>query len=285
METRPISNTTGTSVKRNAALENLPAEIRLAILEAMDYKTLRALARASPIFHQQYRLNRRSLLRGSLQRTLGATAVDACAAYRSRLESFSDERTRESVAEFLKAEWDPRTSATSSILDKALTDNEVVAMAAFHFTVIEPLVERFTSWALGRLAIETGRSPHHKPLSTTEEARVVRAMYRFQLCCNLFHERRLRFQLHLDSIDVAELFFFLIEPWEAEQVTCVHAFAKDEFDRIFLDIHLDVSPENPRFADQRRPPTPDGAFDFDSGCQCTIISFPFQPHSSYILIL
>ena len=262
------------SLQRNAALENLPAEIRRAILDVLDYKTLRALAHASPTFHQQYRLDRRPLLRGCLQRTLGAVAVDACAAYRSSPESFSDERTRESIAKFLKAEWDRRTSATNSISDKALTENEVAAMAAFHFTVIEPLLERFTIWALGRLANETGGLPHHKPLSTTEEARIMRAMYRFQLCCNLFHERRRQFRqpIHLGSIDIVKLFFCLFEPWEVEEMVCIHAFAKDEFDRIFRDIHWDVSQENPRFADQGRPPTPHGAFDFDNRCQCMLLS-------------
>jgi hypothetical protein len=273
--THPISDTAGTSVQRNAALENLPAEIRRAILDALDYKRLRDLAHASPTFHQQYRLDRRSLLRGCLQRTLGAAAVDACAAYRSSPECFSDERTKESVAEFLKAYCDRRSSATYSISDEALTENEVVAMVAFHFTVIEPLFERFTIWALGHLANETGGSPHHKPLSTTEEARVMRAMYRFQLCCNLFHERRDQFMqpLHLGSIDVVKLFFCLFEPWEVEEVVCIHAFAKNEFDRIFRDIHSDVSQENPRFADQPRPPTPNGAFDFDNACQCTFFAF------------
>ena len=273
-KTDPISDTGGTSIQRNAALENLPAEIRRAILDVLDYKTLRALAHASPTFHQQYRLDRRPLLRGCLQTALGTVAVDACAAYRSSPESFSDERTRESIAKFLKAEWDRRPSTTNSISDKALTESEVVAMAAFHFTVIEPLLERFTIWALGRLANETGGLAHHRPLSTTEEARVMRAMYRFQLCCNLFHERRHQFRqpIHLGSIDIVKLFFCLFEPWEVEEMVCIHAFAKDEFDRIFRDIHWDVSQENPRFADQGRPPTPNGAFDFDDGCQCMLLS-------------
>ncbi|KAL2022268.1 hypothetical protein VTK56DRAFT_5878 [Thermocarpiscus australiensis] len=263
-ETDPISDTVGTPVQLNAGLENLPAEIRREILDALDYESLRALVHASPTFHQQYRLDRRSLLCGCLQRTLGAAAVDACAAYRSSLDSFSDARTRESVAEFLEAYQDRRSSATYSMSDEALTEDEAAAMAAFHFIVIEPLSKRFTSWALGHLANETGGSPHHEPLSTTEEARIMRAMYRFQLCCNLFHERRDQFrQHHWDPIDLAELFFWLFEPWEVEEVVCVYKFAKDEFDRIFSDIYWDVNEKNSKFADQPRPPTPDGAFDFD----------------------
>ncbi len=271
------------SAQRNAALENLPAEIRRAILDVLDYKTLRALAHASPTFHQQFRLDQRPLLCGCLQREPGAAAVDASAAYRSSPERFSDERTRESITKFLKAEWDRRASATHSISYAELTENEVVTMAAFHFTVIEPLLERFTVWALGRLTIETGGSPHHKPLSTTEKTRVVRAMYRFQLCCNLFHDRREQFvsMANLDSIDIVKLFFCLFEPWEVEEMVCIHAFAKAEFDGIFRAIQWDLNQENPRFANKSRPPTPNGAFDLDNEGQCMLVSrcFPHYSHS------
>ncbi|KAL2198834.1 hypothetical protein P885DRAFT_67974 [Corynascus similis CBS 632.67] len=253
-------------VQRNTALENLPAEICYAILDALDYKSLRALVHASPTFHQHYRMDRKFLLRGCLQRTLGAAAVDACAAYRSSPEFFTDERTRESVAEFLRAYWERRSLTTYSISDEALTEDEAAAIAAFHFTIIEPLSERFTVKTLGILADETGGPPYHKPLSSTEEVRVIRAMYRFQLCCNLFHERRHQFMQPLDlgSIDVIKLYFCLFEPWEVEEVVCIYAFARDEFDRIFRDIHWDVRQENPRFADQVRPPTPNGAFNSDN---------------------
>lgn len=180
-----------------------------------------------------------------------------------------------------RAYWERRSSTTYSISDEALTEDEAAAIAAFHFTIIEPLSERFTVKTLGILADETGGPPYHKPLSSTEEVRVIRAMYRFQLCCNLFHERRHQFMQPLDlgSIDVIKLYFCLFEPWEVEEVVCIYAFARDEFDRIFRDIHWDVSQENPRFADQARPPTPNGAFNFDNACQYILIYFLHQSHS------
>ncbi|KAK4099096.1 hypothetical protein N658DRAFT_498689 [Parathielavia hyrcaniae] len=261
------SEITSVPLDKKPSLENLPAELRLKILDALDYEDLRALVHASSIFHQQYRLDRRGLLRGCLQRTLGAAAVDACAVYRSNLDSFSDSEscTRETVVVFLKAYQDRRSRETYSIHDKALTEGETVTMTAFHFTVIEPLVKRFTSWALSHLASEIGASPRqNEPLGETEKARVVRAMYRFQLCCNIFHDRRRKHtRENIKGIDVVSLFFCLFEPWEVEELVCVHTFSKDEFDRIFSDLHWDLHPEHPRFSDQRRPPTPDGAFDFD----------------------
>ena len=274
-ETGPISKTTVTPVQLNAALENLPAEIRREILDALDYEGLRALTHASPIFHQQYRLDRRFLLRGCLQRTLGAVAVDAWAAYRSSPECLADAPAREFVAAFLKTYQDRRSSGACSILkDEEFTESDAVAMVAFHFTVIEPLFKRFISVALGHLSHETGGPPHHKPLSTTEEARVLRAMYRFQLCCNLFHDRRCQHGgFNFDPSDIVKLFCCLFEPWEVEEVACIHTFARDEFNRIFLDIEWDLNPAHPRFADQRRPPTPTGAFNLDNSGQCSLHFF------------
>lgn len=204
-----------------------------------------------------------------LQSTLRAATVDACTAYRSSLDSFSDTHTKESAAEFLKAYQDRAFLATYSIADEALTEDEAVAMIAFHVTVIESLSKRFASWALGHLADDTGRPPRHKSLSATEKTRVSRAMYRFQLYCNLFHGRRDPFvEFKFDSDDVVTLFLSLFEPWEVEEVICIYNFSKDEFDRILRDIHWDLSGKNPRFADQPRPPTPEGAFDLEHSCQC-----------------
>ncbi|KAK3899285.1 hypothetical protein C8A05DRAFT_46603 [Staphylotrichum tortipilum] len=263
----PIS---GTSVWQNAAIENLPAELRHAILHALDYKSLRAMAQASPVFHQQYLQGRRLLLSGCLQRTLGTATVDACAVYRSNPECFTDERTRESVTQFLEPYRNRLSLTTYSISDEGLADKEVEALFAFHLTVIEPLVQSFVNWALGNFARETEAPPPPQPLSRTEEARIVRAMYRFQLCCNLFHDRRHQWiSVQLDALDMLELVFSLFEPWEVEQVVCVYAFVQDRFDRIFSAIHGDVSREHPRFADVPRGSTPIDSFDFDNDYERT----------------
>ncbi len=257
-------------VRRNAAIEDLPAEIRHAVLDALDYKSLRAMAQASPTFHRQYVQDRRLLLPGSVQKMLGVAAVDACAVYRSKPESFTRERTKESVAEFLEPYQNRLTFATYSISDEALSFEDVEGLLKFHLTVIEPLIQSYANWALGNFATETGLSPHHGPLSATEEARIVRALYRFELCCNLFHSRRnpLSQPFTLSSLDLVRLVFSLYEPWEVEQLVCVHAYARDQFDRVFRAIHSDVKRDHPRFADQSRRVNPHGSFDFDDRCQC-----------------
>lgn len=59
-------------------------------------------------------------------------------------------------------------------------------------------------------------------------------------------------------------------------MVCIYVFAKGQFNQIFNDIHWDVHQENPRFEGQDRPPTPDGAFDFDSAGEFLLILLSFQ---------
>lgn len=42
-------------------LENLPAEIRRYLLLTLEYEALKALVHASPVYHQQYLLDRKHL--------------------------------------------------------------------------------------------------------------------------------------------------------------------------------------------------------------------------------
>lgn len=131
------------------------------------------------------------------------------------------------------------------------------------------------------LSEETKGSLDNEPLSEVEETRLLRALYRFQLCCNLFGVGRLRasgeFRLswqRFQPVDILKLFICLFEPWEVEEIACIYAFASEKYDRVFEDIRWDVHEQNPKFEGQR-PPTPDGAFDFDNSCKFSPVLFPF----------
>ena len=71
-------------VHDDAPLESVPAEIRHHLLSILDFKGLKALIFASPIYLQQYLLDRERLLSECCERTLGNTNIimDACAVYR-----------------------------------------------------------------------------------------------------------------------------------------------------------------------------------------------------------
>ena len=76
--------------------------------------------------------------------------------------------------------------AFHSMSNESLSLDELVRMAHFHFSVLEPLIKEYVSWALDNLSKETGKPQSQKALSPTEKIRLTRAFYRFQLCCHLF---------------------------------------------------------------------------------------------------
>jgi hypothetical protein len=76
------------SPQLNAPLESLPPEIRLQLLSILELEELRALVHASPVFHQQYLLDRRSLLCKSLETTLRSVTVDASSVCRTSLAAY-----------------------------------------------------------------------------------------------------------------------------------------------------------------------------------------------------
>ncbi|RMZ38332.1 hypothetical protein AFCA_000036 [Aspergillus flavus] len=145
--------------------------------------------------------------------------------------------------------------------------DELVDVAAFYFSIVKPLAQYYTSWTLGNLAIETDKPRSDEPLSKMEETRLIRALYRFQLCCNLFgvglHKSSQIQRLSFDSVEIGTIFLDLFESWEVEEISCIYTFAKERYNQIFNDIRWNVHEENPKFEGQR-PSTPEGAFDLDN---------------------
>jgi len=263
-------------------MEELPPELRLQILSILDLDRLSALVRTSSAFYREYRLSRRLILSKCLHVTLRSVTVDAYAVCQSSSDEFASTRTRDKVTQFIYSYEDWRAPAYDSHFNEYLTENEAISMATFHSSVIKPLVRCYVDWTLTNLSEETEGSPDHEPLSKTEEIRLLRALYRFQLCCNLFGAGRLRasrsFRLlspRFQPVDILKLFICLFEPWEVEEIACIYAFAREKYDLVFEDISWDVNEQNPKF-EGHRPPTPDGAFDFDNSCRCRGSSFRSQ---------
>lgn len=141
-------------------LEILPAEIRRHVLFTLEYKELKALVHASPIYHQQYLLDQQRILCECLEATLGGIIVDAYAAYQSYLIDFLDTRSPESVTNFLESYKDSRSSMyQNSSLKKLFTMDEIISMISFHFSIVIPLIRSYTGWALSNLAKETKMDP------------------------------------------------------------------------------------------------------------------------------
>ncbi|POR37701.1 Uncharacterized protein TPAR_02102 [Tolypocladium paradoxum] len=253
----------------DAPLESLPAEVRHHLLSFLDLGQLKRLVHASPVYHQQYLSGRRLLLCGLLEGMLGIAAVDAWAACRASVRRAAGRLTRGKVKGHLQRYQERRSSIqTYSIRDENLPEKDLVFMVKFHWFVVAPLARRYTHWALSNLRDEsTVEFDDDETLSQTEEGRLIRALYRFQLCCTLFGNSHLGAPQvtgsRFESVEILVFFLCLFEPWEVEEIACIYAFAKEKYGQVFGDIKWDVDQTNPKF-DGQRPPTPNGAFDFDN---------------------
>lgn len=237
----------------DSSLETLPPEIRRDLLSILDLPELKALVRASPVFHQQYLFDRHYLLCLSLENTLGILAVDAYTISGvagndelGLLESYSEETWRRPMP-----------------LVGQLTENRANEMAAFYLHYVKPITERFGRWALNNLAREVGQGANGNEKearpSHTEMMRLTRATYRFQLLSQLVNLDDWTKRNNAESS--IQVLFDNIQPWAIEELLAFYEFAEEIYNGVFNRIRWDMHPQNPKFNDQARPPTPDGAFD------------------------
>jgi hypothetical protein len=231
----------------SAFLEKLPPELRLQLLSNLDLKSLGSLILTSRVYHEQFSMDRKSLLFKSFMNTLSGAALDAQMAFHSSTKAFLDSRSPETVDQFLRSYATYRSSspwhlahATSADgrasdnhrLNDTFTVDEVTSMVTFHTSVIEPLMQHFSDWTLQNLVKLPGARAFSQPLSETEKTRVSRALYRYQICCNLFGFR------YWETEDLCEptedptfeadyilgQLEALFEPWEVEELTCITLF-------------------------------------------------------------
>lgn len=258
---------TGEVQKYDSGLESLPAEVRRHILSVMDLPRLKALIRASPTYHQQYHLDRRYLLSASLQVTLGSVSLDA---YITDKAIALQEGAHESLSGLLNT-WEERLPYRSSFQLGTIDEDEVVNMVSFYFQTTAPVAKYYLKQALKSLDERVGEVSHRLPSQpepgNIEWQRCLRAAYRFQLlCCAVKSARVIHANGFIRNLDdtferLAERLFYTPEPWEGEELLSFYQFAEAMYEDIFDDIAAEVHPDNARFDDQDRPPTPEGAFE------------------------
>ena len=221
-------------------LENIPAEIRHLVLSAVSsMEDLRALVRASPVYHQQYLLHRRLLLWNCLLLQMGNVFVDVLAVHSSGSKDFQTTRNYQGIRDFI-VRYKTHRQHSEETLSKPPSIEEVVEIGVFYMSTIRPLIQRYILWTRQSVALLS--SPAH--LSVPERTRILRAFYRFQLFCNLFglvHD----FTSTYRTLSVEErlrLFLCIYEPWEIEEIACVDYFAKCKFEEVYRNIELDLLP-------------------------------------------
>ncbi|RMJ06421.1 hypothetical protein CDV36_013981 [Fusarium kuroshium] len=222
----------------DAIVENLPPEVRHELLTILDLSSLRNMVHASPVYYRQYVLERRSVLSLCLERTLGRTVLDAYWVYRtSRSSKFPSITNDETISNFRQAYMRQQASSSYSILRKSITENLAVGMAAFHYSTIDPILQLYIPHVLEALAEGTGGIVDQESLSQVEQARLIRGLYRFQLCCNLFTMANFPESSTLNrngrKMRILTDYISLLEPWEIEEMGCIYSFANERFERVF----------------------------------------------------
>jgi hypothetical protein len=266
-------------VAQVSTLEALPAELRCHILSHLtgDLAGLRALVLASPVFYQQYRLDRPAFLRAALKAALGSFLVDAYVVqtsarlYDSAAGSRDAHVQPETIRLFIDNYVVLRLSVTvDAILEEYCTEGDLLGMAAFYYSLARPLSIECAIRFLDRLdpSLEVG------DLSATESSRLLRALYRWQLYCNLFGQGpsgnrkvpRLRPEEHL------EIFFCIFRPWEIEEIYCLYILLRDLYSDVLDSIAWDLHPDNPKFQGWPNP-FPPGSWDLEVFCKPSVLLF------------
>ncbi|KAH7229881.1 hypothetical protein BKA60DRAFT_603796 [Fusarium oxysporum] len=242
-------------------LERLPFEIRNGFLLAIDsISDLSALVHASPTFHEQYRLDRAFWLWHCLQLEMGHIYVDAYIANQCNSPEFRMKRDRERILLFIE-DYKSHRSLMTDLLTKRPDEDEILSIAAFHSSVIRPLINHYVSWTHANM--ESLSSP--KEIRRTEERRIMRGLYRFQIFSNLFGPARDVGFRYGDSLLEEEerlgLFLDNFEAWEVEEMLCINAFMHAKYHSVFEEVQWDLHPDNPSFDIVRTGPhTPPGAY-------------------------
>ncbi|KAH7311518.1 hypothetical protein B0I35DRAFT_481474 [Stachybotrys elegans] len=256
----PLSQFTHT-----CTLEQVPFEIRHHILLAFDSpEDLCALVRASPVYRRQYRPKREYWLWRCMWALLDRTLIDAWDVYKSNGLVFRQSRTlkRQFIAEF-----ETRRSITDDELSDTPRHKYVMRITHFYMSYIRPLVQEYVAWAHGNLpALSTPLS-----LSKTEERRIIRRMYRFQLFCNYYGALPYASQKEASSPEerYAVLLFKTLNPWENEEFLCIDEFVESKYLAIFNQVRADLHPDSPRFDPVRTDMyTPPGAYSIDEYREC-----------------
>ncbi|AEO55780.1 hypothetical protein MYCTH_2108373 [Thermothelomyces thermophilus ATCC 42464] len=108
-------------------------------------------------------------------------------------------------------------------------------MTVFHRTVARPLVLKCAALFLQRFdpSLQPGSLPG------TEQAHLLRGLYRFQLYCNLFGKSPKPGGYYvvgrLSAADILALFFVSFSPWEVEEIDCIYTMIWNKYN-VVLDV-------------------------------------------------
>ncbi|KAK4144328.1 uncharacterized protein C8A04DRAFT_28016 [Dichotomopilus funicola] len=246
-----------------SCLETLPAELRRQILFAISdisgLDDMSAITCASPVFWQQYQLDRKALLEHALHTTLGIVLVDAYAVQTTALVCYTKDTARKSAVYQAIDEYKISRSGAPGLILGESSEQDLLSMANFFRSIVRPLALRYATDTLHKFDTF---SEVEISLSKMEQTRILRALYRFQLYCNLFRDwpsSRQDPELEIESTEKLALLFGLFRPWEMEEIDSIYATMFRKYEEVFDAIAWDLHRDNPKFDFWGYPNTPPGA--------------------------
>lgn len=251
-------------------IESLPVEIQRQIMFCLpSLASLGAIIRASPIFYSLFQSEPKNFIANCLILGLGDAFLDASTAQaamqddfqRQRRDAMKMRREPSMIWPFLESYRKKVEELPCNAWIHSISLPEAVQMATFHASTVEPLVEQYASWALGNI----GTSATVPELSCTERMRIQRAMYRFQILCDVFGNRLKDDNLSSNRPRQLGCLRFLssYEPWEIEEILCINAFFQEKYEKKLSEASDDLNPNKDRLHSHSPLGGPEDAFDLE----------------------
>jgi hypothetical protein len=224
-------------------LEDLSVELKVNILESIsDITSLHALVRASPHFHKVYYHRRKFILWRVLFNQFEhydpVILSEALAAHQASQITWDDScQRRNDLMEFL-AGYKNRLQ-TSIIPTRGNLEADTLAAIARRQLLMNQLASQFARSRLSFDPVTGEKVEAYEPLSHTEAVRIQRALYRYELFSSIFPPNPWRDHRFLsDPLDAQEKAHHLLslyQPWEVEEMVCVHDYLMDVYRQILRD--------------------------------------------------
>lgn len=162
-----------------------------------------------------------------------------------------------------------------------MSEDDLVGVASFYRSVVRPLVRECAACFLQN--IENIDPSLVDDLSAMEKTRLLRALYRFQLWCNLFGNGP-RASSHTLRPEPQHIWRFFFEPflaWEVAEISCIYSVIYGVYNRVFKAITEQVFEIQPEAVSTKTAPwnPPTGKFDTEFTCLRNLRRSSYMPPS------
>lgn len=274
-----------------ATLETLPAELRIQVLEQIpDITSLHNLVDASLTYRYTYSRTRKTVLHELATRIYSLVGVaEPLAAIHSEGLYAEVAPNKEAIIDLLdrrrEPELDPREARLTS-------QTQTVPLLQL-YQKLEPAL--------------TACAPTHRAVSTTEKARLLRALCRLQTYCNIFgarewaepegsaqdrmqapnllKRRSTTWHRQFTIDEVWDLFFRTMPPWEVEEFGSVWTLMRQVYVDLFASIARDFPRNSPQWRNLRPASMPLDPSELFESAEDEYQTFEYDDYCNHLVSL